>query len=69
MIYNAGVSEVELLKKKICGISPATVYRHFSNLHEKGTTVRKLGSDRKSYKTKEWENELKWLLTQKISND
>ena len=42
--YNAGVSEAKLLKKKTCGLSPATVYRHYNNLRKKEITERKLRS-------------------------
>ena len=55
--YNAGISEVELLKKMIRGLSPV-VCHHDSNLQEKRTTARKLGFEIKSCKAKEFEMNL-----------
>ena len=45
--YNAGVSEAELLKKRICDQSPAAVYNHYICLREKEIITRKLVSCRK----------------------
>ena len=66
--FSTEVSEVELINKKIRGLSPASIYHHYSNLREKGTTARRLGSELKSYKTKEWENELTRLSIQENIN-
>ena len=39
--YKSGISEKQLLsKKKIRGISPAIVYRHYDKLRNKGTSLR-----------------------------
>ena len=50
-------------------LSPATVCNACSNLRKKGTTVKKLGSGQKSYKTKECINKLKRLLIQQDIHD
>ena len=64
--FNTGVSEAELLKKKIRSLSSAAFYRHCSNLQKKGTNARKFEFGLKSFKTKEWINELTMLLIEKI---
>ena len=39
--YKSGISEKQLLSKKIRGISPATVLMHYDKLCNKGTSLRK----------------------------
>ena len=39
--YKYGISEKQLLSKKIRGISLSTVYRHYDKLCDKGTSLRK----------------------------
>ena len=38
--YKSEISEKQLLSKKIRGISPATVYRYYDKLRNKGTSLR-----------------------------
>ena len=45
--YEANLSEVEVLKKNIKGLSKATVYRIFKKIRESGTIDRRPGSGRK----------------------
>ena len=45
--YKANLSEVEVLKKNIKGLSKATVYRIFKKIRESGTIDRRPGSGRK----------------------
>ena len=46
-LYEANLSEVEVLKKNIKGLSKATVYRIFKKIRESGTIDRRPGSGRK----------------------
>ena len=48
--YEANLSEVEVLKKNIKGLSKATVYRIFKKIRESGTIDRRPGSGRKKIK-------------------
>ena len=46
--YKSWISENNYFQKKIRGISPATVYRHYDKLCNKGTSLRKKESDTKT---------------------
>ena len=67
--YNARVLETELLKKKIRGLPPAAVYRHYNNLREKLTSTINVWILPKSYKTKLWVSEFARLLIQEDFKD
>ena len=60
--YKSGISEKQLLSKKIRGISPATVYRHYDKLRNKGTSLRKKGSGAKTVITSEMKDAINKLV-------
>ena len=78
--YKSGISEKQLLLKNIREISPATVYRHYGKLHNKGkSNSRKKGSDAKTVITSEMKDEINKFvekddsvslkqLTEKVNN-
>ena len=45
--YRAGLSELDVIQKNITGLNKRTVYRHFQNLKQTRTSLRKSGSGRR----------------------
>ena len=44
--FRSGLSELDVLKKNITGLTRSTIYRHFQKLRLQGTSQRKFGSGR-----------------------
>ena len=60
--YKSGISEKQLLSKKIRGISPVTVYRHYDKLRNKSTSLQKKRSGAKTVITSEMKNAINKLI-------